>query len=327
MKNYSVKLMVGFWFAFLFYKDVKALRNPEWTPPYHITSSKKDTALKNTEAIFTFKFLDQHTGKNVLTDIKMSYNGKNLTAKKDENGKFSLLVKPGNYLFKFFYDTDHYEMTTDSISVKPGYRTEIEVRFQSSKYPTVCTKPVIYVYPKEKTEVSIKLEMKGKLGFTYPEYKTGWNFVVDSSGTIEMDGKKFNYLFWEGETDLDGNKINFNEGFIVNKNDLTGFFEEKLSAMGLNSKESADYITYWVPLMSANEKNYVHFVFNEDFNEYAKLTITPKPDHVFRVFMVWANAAENNFSKLTEQKIPSLDRKGFTVLEWGGMQKEINLNQ
>ncbi|MBQ9925500.1 MAG: hypothetical protein IJO51_05730 [Clostridia bacterium] len=34
-------------------------------------------------------------------------------------------------------------------------------------------KPVIYLYPEEETEVTVKLDYAGELTTTYPEYKDG----------------------------------------------------------------------------------------------------------------------------------------------------------
>jgi hypothetical protein len=75
-------------------------------------------------------------------------------------------------------------------------------------------------------------------------------------------------------------------------------------------------------LMCKNEKNYVHFIFNEEYNEYANISITPKPDHMFRVFMLWTNAEAMNEIQLKEQVIPTFKHEGFTVVEWGGSQLE-----
>ncbi|MBC7864762.1 MAG: hypothetical protein IAF38_17445 [Bacteroidia bacterium] len=256
----------------------------------------------------------------------MSYNKTQVVSKKDAQGKFSLLLKPGDYVFSFYYNNNFYEITTSSIPVLPQNRMEIEVLFHDANFPTICRKPVIYIYPKIETQINVKLELKGQLDFTYPVYnpETGWSFSAGPSGTITTQNKKYNYLFWEGVTTIETAKINSDEGFIVSKPELVNFFEEKLSAMGFNSKESADFITYWAPLMSANEKNYIHFLFNEEFAQYAKLTITPTPDKVFRVFMLWSKAEENSTTVLIPQQIQSFERTGFTVVEWGGTEQKIN---
>ncbi|MBC7863094.1 MAG: hypothetical protein IAF38_08975 [Bacteroidia bacterium] len=301
----------------------------ESLPIYSVVSDKAESTLKKTEALFVFRF-SLHPGYKVdekteikTGAIKISYNGKNLDLQRDKEGKISVTVKPGKYLFKVFYNENYSEITTDSISIKGGYRKEIELNFMSARYPVIAEKPVIYVYPKEKTDVTIQLDLKGTLGFTYPEYKNKWSFTANTDGTILMGDKKFNYLFWEGETGIEKKAIDNSEGFIVGKNELVDFLEKKLSEMGLNSKESADFITYWAPQMAANEKNYVHFLFNAECDEYAQLNIEPKPEQVFRVFMLWSKAEGTNAKALTEQKMPVFNRNGLSVLEWGGAKLPI----
>ena len=78
--------------------------------------------------------------------------------------------------------------------------------------------------------------------------------------------------------------------------------------------------------MSKNKSNYIHFLFNNEFDKYAKLSIEPKPDTIFRVFMVWSSSKDITLvTDMQEQKIPVMQRKGFTVVEWGGT--EMNLTE
>ncbi len=290
-------------------------KNPS-IPRYRVIKSLPDKSLKKTEAAFVLSF----KADNIIAKqkIKLSYNGSNKTLQTDSFGNIYLKVKPGKYLFRFFYHQIFFEITTDSIDIKPGYRTWVEMRFQSSKHSVTAEKPVIYVYPEKTKQIDIKLEPKGELGFTYPAYNKGWNFIADSDGTIHMNDKKYHYLFWEGTTNINKNKINCSEGFMVSKGGLVPFFENSLSKMGLNSNEIEDYITYWVPIMAVNEYNYVHFIFNEEYNEYATLDVTPKPDNTFRVFMLWSKIDQQQKIILKEQTLPSFTRSGFTVVEWGG---------
>jgi hypothetical protein len=291
----------------------------EWIPDYHVASSNFDKNLKSTEAIFDFTFFNPER-KGIKGEIKMSYNGKELTIKTDEKGKGSLKVKPGTYVLKFLFNARHFEVTTDSILIKPGYRSEIQISFRSSNAPIIVEKPVIYIYSPFKNEIKISLHPKGKIDFSYPEYKSGWKITADTNGTILSEGKQYHYLFWEGKIDFDETKINMNEGFIVGKNNLIEFFEKKLSQMGLNSKEIEDYITYWCPRMDSCQKTFIRFMFNEEYNKYASLTIEPKPDKVFRVFMLWKGLEDGVTTKVKEQTLSSFTRSGFTVVEWGGGQ-------
>ncbi len=104
----------------------------------------------------------------------------------------------------------------------------------------------------------------------------------------------------------------------IPKNHKNNFLKEK-EPLELNSKEKADFITYWYPIMSNHKAYIIRFVFNYDYNKYAQLDMEPKPDNAFRVFMLWEPVHEKaEISKLTEQKIPTLNRKGLTLVEWGG---------
>ena len=324
MKNILLKLTA----AFILFSFGAVAKGKESIPTWSVTKSGVDKTLKRTEAVYVFNFTASADG-TVKKEIKFSCNGINKTERPDASGNITLKVKPGKYRFQFFFTQDYFEITTDSIQIKPAYRTEIAVFFKSSIIPMIEDKPVIYVYPEKTMPVNITLDLKGKLNFTYPAYNKGWNVIADPDGTIHVNDKKYNYLFWEGTSELAAAKINWNEGFIVNKNNLVSFFEEKLSQMGLKSTEIQDYITYWCPRMMANESNYVHFMFNEEFGEYAKLNITPKPDVLFRVFMIWSKAGREEKLNLKEQTIPSFNRKGFSVVEWGGAEmaefEEINL--
>ena len=63
-------------------------------------------------------------------------------------------------------------------------------------------KPVIYLYPEEKTEVHVTLDYNGELIVTYPEYVDGWQISAYPDGTLcDVDGNEYSYLFWEGISD------------------------------------------------------------------------------------------------------------------------------
>ncbi|MBA2610500.1 MAG: hypothetical protein H0U95_00920 [Bacteroidetes bacterium] len=291
-------------------------------PDYHITKTAPSKALTAKEAMFIFTFIDPK-GQIIKSDISSSQNKINKTLKSDATGKFILKVTPGKHIFQFFYNATYGEIYTDSIQIKPAHVTEINVYFRKANEAMIVDKPVIYVYSQHKEKVSIKLDLKGDFLFTYPEYKNGWSFTANPDGSIEMNDKKYHYLFWDGKLNIETAKLDLTEGFIVNKKDQVKFFEDKLAQMGLNSQEIEDYITYWCPRMSANEKNYIHFIFNETYNNYASINIDPKPDHLFRVCMLWSKAGN---TEVKEQKIESFKRSGFTVVEWGGTEMNDKIN-
>lgn len=179
----------------------------------------------------------------------------------------------------------------------------------------VAKKPLIYLYPVEDTQVSVKLGNPGKLTSTYPKYNNGWNVLAKKDGTLVKDGRSYYGLYWEGanyaarQTD---------EGFVVAGKDSAKFLEEKLAQLGLTEREANEMIIYWLPQLEKNEYNYIHFDLNNVMDEYMPLNISPKPDTTIRVMMTF-KGLEKPVS-VREQKLSAPERKGFVVVEWGGSE-------
>jgi hypothetical protein len=182
--------------------------------------------------------------------------------------------------------------------------------------PEPDKKPVIYLYPEKEEDVSVKLEFKGKITCTYPEYQEGWKVKAKPDGTLlnYNDNREYSYLFWEG---VDDYKWDFTKlsGFIVKGEDTRSFLQNTLSNLGLTSKEYNEFIVYWLPQMQKNKFNFIHFA-AEEYTTRAKLTIEPKPDVILRVFMVYMPLEKEIL--IPKQEIKSVERHGFTVVEWGG---------
>jgi len=308
-------------FAILFFTSTVFSKETEKSvPTFMITKVKPDENLKNREAAFIFTCKTSDKGL-VNQAIKYSSNGETNTIQPNTKGEFTLKLNAGKYKFQFFLNSSYFEIYSDSVIAKSKTITEVSLLFKSSELIMIEDKPVIYLYPQQKTKVDVKLSLKGELVFTYPTYNNGWSVEANPDGTLQHNNKEYNYLFWEGKSIVKTYELNFTKGFVVETENLVNFLEEKLSTMGLNSKEQQDFITYWYPRMSNNKSNYIHFLFNDDYAKYAKLTIEPKPDSMFRVFMVWSSAKDIVLvTDMQEQEIPTMQRKGFTVVEWGGAE-------
>lgn len=315
-------LMLSLLFGGLLQANDKGERQPN----YKVVYSLADKSIAKTSSMFEFVCEDENNNLLKNATIQYSYNGIEANQTTNDQGIFQLTVKPGKYIFQFFNESwNYYEIYTDSIKILPGYKTKILLRFDFAKIEVISDKPVIYLYPSQKMPIQVILENSSLFTFTYPEYKNGWSVIAQADGTIEYNQKLYNYLFWEGKTNLNISSINWSNGFIVQKAQLLTFLEEKLNQMGFNSKEQQDFITYWYPRMQNNESNYIHFLFNEEYNTYAPLKISPQPDQLFRVYMIWSDAGSRTDLKPIEQKIPGFQRNGFSVLEWGGAEMK-NLN-
>ncbi len=180
-------------------------------------------------------------------------------------------------------------------------------------------KPVIYLYPEQKQNIDVKLNYSGNLTVSYPEYKNGWQVLAYPEGKIiNMDDQKeYSYLFWEGE---DKNaSYDLSTGFIVKGSETVKFLQDKLSKLGLTPKEYNEFIVYWLPHMQNNNFNLIHFATKEEYDNRVVLNITPKPDSVLRVFMVFKGLEDDNM-KIQPQELKSFNRNGFAIVEWGGTE-------
>lgn len=179
----------------------------------------------------------------------------------------------------------------------------------------VVKKPVIYLYPEESMDISVQLNVKdSKFTTIYPKFteKNTWNVHANPNGDIFIKDRVYPYLFWEAESYISQDT---NEGFIVNNENAEKFLEEKLDILGLNEKEKTDFITFWLPVLLRNKLSLCSFQTQKFFDNY-ELNITPKPDSLIRVFLTIKKLDKP--INIREQKLESVERKGFTVVEWGG---------
>lgn len=190
--------------------------------------------------------------------------------------------------------------------------------FMSFLLSAHASKPVIYLYPETKTEVNVKLGLDGKLTVVYPNYDevSGWTVTAEPDGTLtDSKGRKYSYLYWEGDINI---KPDMDKGFCVKGEDTAAFLEDSLKQLGLTDKEADDFITYWLPMMQGNEYNVITFQ-TKAYEEVAALHVSPRPDTVIRVNMLWYSSKVK--VNIRPQELGSMnpaERKGFTVVEWGG---------
>jgi len=161
----------------------------------------------------------------------------------------------------------------------------------------------------------VGLDFDGVLTCTYPAYQDGWKVTAQPDGTlIDMDGKVYNYLYWEG---VGTTGYDMSEGFCVAGNHTADFLEWALEQQGLNRREANEFIVYWLPLMQNNPYNIISFQ-TDAYTDSAKLDIQPRPDTMIRVFMAWQ--ASDAPVTLEPQSFSAPERSGFTVVEWGGSE-------
>lgn len=188
-------------------------------------------------------------------------------------------------------------------------------------YMPPAMKPVIYLYPKQIQDVMVQLDYRGKIVADYPSYDPiihGWRVIVYPDGHLInlADRKEYSYLFWEGAPN-ESVQYDLSTGFIIKGSDTKEFLQRVLSKIGLTPKEYNEFIVYWYPKMKDNPYNLIHFA-DKQYTETAPLIVTPKPDSILRVFMVF-KPLEKKF-EIQPQNFKSFERKAFAVVEWGGTE-------
>ena len=179
--------------------------------------------------------------------------------------------------------------------------------------PSYTEKPVIYLYPETETDVTVRLDYAGDLTCTYPAYDGVWHVTAAPDGTLtDESGQTYRYLYWEG---TDNVQYDLSEGFCVPGEETAAFLEDALAQLGLTRAEANEFIIYWLPQMEQNAYNLIAFQ-SDAYTDAAKLTITPQPDTLLRVFMAWKPLT--SAVEISPQTLTAPERTGFTAVEWGG---------
>lgn len=195
----------------------------------------------------------------------------------------------------------------EEVEVKSGFVEEHAVH---------VAKPVIYLYPEFEMNVNVLLGEENELTCVYPFYDNGWDVFAKPNGDlVDLNTGRSQYcLYYEAI----GQYETTNEGFVIKGEESAAFLEEKLAVLGLSEREANEFIIYWLPRLEANEYNYIRFATMEEIDANMSLNITPAPDSIIRVVMLFKGLDEP--IGVEEQVLETPERKGFTVVEWGGTE-------
>lgn len=266
--------------------------------------------IKNESEVFKISGIVYDCEKLPIPGASIKNLNSNAVAQADFDGKFSIEVKINDVL-----EISFLEFKSQKVKIENEESLIINLK---SDQKIILEKPVIYLYPTEKTEIDIKLDLKGELFTTFPKYDKNWDVIAEPSGQIfdKKTNRYYGSLFWDGTMDFPKEHYKYDDGFIVPKEKLTEFFIEKLEKIGLNNQETNEFIQYWLPILERNKYNFIHFLLNEECNEIATLKVNPKPETTIRIYMEFYGL--ENYTRINEQQLPKTERKGFTLVEWGG---------
>jgi len=247
----------------------------------------------------------------------------------NKEGQFMLTLNSATDSTIYIYQDGWEEITITDYNFVDRHRITIKAYANQEVNNHVKRKPVIYLYSETELTASVKINPMGEFTFTYPTYNEGWEVVVNSSGTIreKATNKNYPYLFWEAKSSnlfyqTVGNTI---PGFVINTDSTIQFLENTLTLLGLNATEMTDFITFWGPIIEHDNFALIQFVVDDAYeSRIAQLDISPKPDAVRRVYILCSPIPDSVVGMdVVPQSFTNFERKGFTVVEWGGSEIDL----
>ena len=226
----------------------------------------------------------------------------------------------------FHAGTFYVRDTTDGVTYKnPSLQLGV-LQFRTvdewNPYIPVC-KPAIYLYPEETTNINVKLDLDGKLTESIPTYdsENGWNVKAEPDGKIEKCNNvtmkqcnNYDYLYYEADIK---NITVPKDGWVIQRSAIGDQLSDILTKLGLNEKESRDFLEYWVPKLSEKPYYFMTLMENEELNNKEKLIFSQNPDTLIRVrFLFEGLDRPIDVKPLNLPETP--ERVGFTAVDWGG---------
>ncbi|KAG9015630.1 hypothetical protein FRB90_004668 [Tulasnella sp. 427] len=225
------------------------------------------------------------------------------------------------------------------------------------------------LYPSASVE-----EVKHNVGAACYAQQTEWNVLARPDGTMTVlsgaqAGTDVSYLFWEAQiadqamelpdsppvsrpsTPTTGYRLirrelafipgkttcSPSDSVLVESKDAPAYLNKALETLGLHTEARTSFITFWLPDMLRHRFIALKFIPQTFFERAAPLDITPRPDVVTRIFMLFqgVNTSDTALWKEAESRAsesPDLWREVvgietkqsedgmFRVVEWGGME-------
>lgn len=239
---------------------------------------------------------------------------------------YSNIGSPQTFLFKSLDDPNTYEYTVTNASY-PQYKPRHStlqlgnlpfITKNAWTWATPWCKPAIYLYPQKPIDVNVKLALDGNMTVSEPQYDSANGWVVHASPDGKLSTSNNlplanNYLYYEA--DLNNVEIPKN-GFIIPQMNLSNELSGMLRTLGFNNTESNDFLKYWLPRLTDRPYYFVTLLPESTINQKEALDISVKPDSIIRSRFVFEGL--DTPMKVDPLVIPSHQRKGFTLTDWGG---------
>ncbi|KAK0488290.1 hypothetical protein EDD18DRAFT_1335078 [Armillaria luteobubalina] len=331
------------------------------TPPQsiiiHVQSPSGETttvSLSSTASTYDLKAAIQNSGGTPVPAQLLTYHGQSL---KDDSklSEYGISDKATVYL----------QLQQNEPVVIPGSVPIVGGRRMR--------KPVIYLFSPRPIHVTVRVSLVYSWAFNavYPsvpikDTEIGQSIVWDvdtheDHSLTTTTGTRVSYLFWEAEPkrgvlspplpppsprnttvvlfDPMYPQVNNENSVVLRSSEAAEYLDRALSALCLHVEARTSFITYWLPEILKHDYVALHFLPQASYSHAAPLEVSPKPDIVTRVFMLfspvggdelveWEGALTRAFESVDIWKgVVGVDGRGggmgdevFRVVEWGGME-------
>ena len=109
------------------------------------------------------------------------------------------------------------------------------------------------------------------------------------------------------------------QGYVIEYEKRSVFLTDLPPKLGLNEKETRQFVEYWVPILPKANYYFVGVIPQAHLNEIAPVIISPKPKNLIRVNLYFQ--ALDKPEKVEPPLILPVNREGYTAVEWGGIFK------
>ncbi len=179
---------------------------------------------------------------------------------------------------------------------------------------TEAKKPNIYLYPETETEITVTFEKPEYLTSSIPDYTGAWTVTASHDGKLtDAVGNSYGYLFYEAL--VKKKAFQTEEGFLIPADNRDEDFRRILTAYGFNEQETADFIEYWSDYLKGGTDYLMYPMLTDGVDTAMPVSFSVKPDSITRI---WFGFAHYDGSEIKKPEITPIERKGFTVVEWGG---------
>jgi hypothetical protein len=176
-------------------------------------------------------------------------------------------------------------------------------------------KPNIYLYPEQVKKVAVTFGSPERLTKTIPEYTDGWSVSAAPDGLL--DGS-YGYLFYEA--DVETMYFQKAEAWSIPVADRSEALESILDKYGFNRKEKDDFIQFWNEKLDSGKEYLAYPQETWRIDKAMPVEISSDPDSIFRLWFYFTPDVRT--PHLAPHEIETIDRNGFTVVEWGGMVEQ-----